>query len=178
LPLSHALKDAFLIEIEKQCKFGIMASYDLENALKSHNMDRLWYSVQGILLAAGNISKLLWPSNPQSVDRGNELRTLLSVVDRSALTPRTFRNHFEHFDERLEQWASSSTRHNIVDSSVLPPGVIKGIDAGDFLRNLDPTSGSVTFRGDSYDLRPVVQEIIGLWQRVTQEIVKTRYPQA
>src|SRR3989442_13158213 len=97
------LKDSFLIEIEKQCKFGIMASYDLENALKSHNMDRLWYSVQGILLAAGNISKLLWPSNTQSADRGNELRTLLSVSDGSPLTPRTFRNHFEHFDERLEQ---------------------------------------------------------------------------
>ena len=70
------LKDSFLIEIEKQCKFGIVASYDLENALKSHNMDRLWYSVQGILLAPGNISKLLWPSNTQSADRGNELRTM------------------------------------------------------------------------------------------------------
>ncbi len=177
MPLSRVLKDAFLIEIEKQCKFGIMASYDLENALKSHNMDRLWYSVQGILLAAGNISKLFWPGNSRSVNRGNELRTLLSVNDQSALAPRTFRNHFEHFDERLEQWASSSTRHNIVDSSVLPPGVIQGIDAGDFLRNLDPTTWSVTFRGDSYDLRPVVQEITRLWQRVTQEIVKARYPQ-
>jgi len=43
-----------------------------------------------------------------------------------------FRNHFEHFDERLEEWAKSSERHNFVDSNIGPPNMIDGIDPKDY----------------------------------------------
>jgi hypothetical protein len=133
-----------------------MAASDLAVAVASGDMHRLWYSAQALLVAAGNVSKLLWPPNPKYQQRGRELRASLGVKEDSPLAPRTFRNHFEHFDERLEDWATSSNRRSLVDSSVVPAGAIQGVDPGDFLRNLDPDTYSLTFRGDAYDLRAVI----------------------
>ena len=124
--------------------------------LNARDLDRLWYSVQAFLAAAGNVSKLLWGSNRSSAERRIELRASLSVSDDSPLRPRIFRNHFEHFDERLEQWATSSKRHNFADSNVGPPNMIVGIDPEDFLRNFDTENFAVTFRGDVYHFRPVL----------------------
>ena len=163
--MDHWFLDIFVREVERQAAFGVMASQDLAGALSAGNMDRLWYSTQALLIAAGNVSKLLWPGKPLSRERGQQLRAVLGVSDESALRPRAFRNHFEHYDDRLEKWIMSSERHNIVDSSVLPAGAIQGIDPGDFLRNLDPTSMKLTFRGDSYDLGALVGAIRDLRNR-------------
>jgi hypothetical protein len=162
----------FQREVERQCRFALMAIEDLNKALQTNNMDRIWYSIQSILVAAGNISKLLWPSAPHLPDRGTELRASLSVGMDSPLEPRTFRNHFEHFDERLEIWAISSVRHNFVDSNVGPQGMIAGLEPSDFLRNFDTTNLAVTFRGDLYHLQPIADAVGVLWQKARGEAEK------
>jgi hypothetical protein len=154
--MDNLLLRVFLIEIERQTGFALIAALDLNVALKSENVDRIWYSVQSLLIAAGNVSKLLWPSSCTVPKRGEELRSILKVPDSSPLQPRKFRNHFEHFDERLEKWAASSHRKNFADSNVGPPGMIKGVDPGDYLRNYNTKEHCVTFRGDTYALKPVI----------------------
>ena len=172
----------FQREVERQCSFALIADRDLREALgitrvtpeaddpfahKKEMMDRIWCSVQALLVAAGNISKLLWPPTPFLPERGIELRTSLSVSEDSPLELRTFRNHFEHFDERLEKWAMSSERRNFFDSNVGPSGMtlVEGLDIepGDYLRNFDTTNFAVTFRGDVYHLHPLIGAISDLW---------------
>lgn len=168
----------FQREVERQCKFALIANQDLNQALKGRDMDRIWYSVQALLVAAGNISKLLWPSREGLLpERGNGLRASISVEDCSPLEPRTFRNHFEHFDERLERWASSSRHRNFADSNVGPPGMIVGLEPGDYLRNFDTDNFAVTFRGDRYLLEPLVNSIHGLWQKAKEEAQKPHLEQ-
>lgn len=162
----------FQREVERQCRFALIAIQDLNLALQASNMDRIWYSIQAFLVAAGNISKLLWPSRALLPERGSELRESLSISHDSPLEPRKFRNHIEHFDERLEQWATSSKRRNFVDSNIGPPNMIVGIDPEDFLRNFDTVNFAVTFRGDVYNLRPVIKAISDLWQRAVVEAEK------
>ncbi len=171
----------FQSEVERQCDFALIAAQDLEGSLQSmgavgkaedpiahmkYCMNRLWYSVQALLVAVGNISKLLWPSKELLPERGAELRTSLSVGEDSPLEPRTFRNHFEHFDDRLEQWATSSERCNLFDSNVGPSGIklVEGlnIQPADYLRNFDTTNFAVTFRGDVYHLHPLIDAISDL----------------
>jgi hypothetical protein len=148
----------FVREVERQARFALIAAHDLDRALTAGDMDRLWYSIQGLLVSVGNVSKLLWPS-ANHAPRGETLRKLLGVPNDSALAPRTFRNHFEHFDERLESWATSSARRNFVDSNVGPPGMIVGLDDEDFLRNFDTQSHAVTFRGDRYLFPPILEAV-------------------
>jgi hypothetical protein len=160
------LLEIFRSEIERQCKIAVMAFQDLEKALHAYDMDRVWFSIQGFLVAVGMVSKLLWPANSSSSERGLELRKAFAVSNDSRLSPRTFRNHFEHFDERLETWANSSDRHNFLDANLGSLDRIAGIDQVDFLRNFDPASFVLTYQGDSYHLRPVVEAIGDLWKRV------------
>jgi hypothetical protein len=162
----------FQHEVERQCRFSLLALQDLDQALQNRDTDRIWYSVQSILVAVGNISKILWPLKPLLPERGTELRTSLFVSGDSPLEPRTFRNHFEHFDERLEEWATSSKRHGFADSNVGPTGMIVGLEPEDFLRNFDSTLFAVTFRGDVYNLKPIADAVRDLWEKAVVESKK------
>jgi hypothetical protein len=203
-------KQIFHREIERQCKFALMAYDDLKQTLaiiqqpqpeppvpnssdiaqiqatmarrhqwlkamdeydriKATASERFWYSVQAFLGAAGNISKLLWPSYRREEklipERGPELRASLAVEADSPLAPRTFRNHFEHFDVRLEEWAVSSKPRIFIDANIAPTSMTSGYEPGDRLRNFDPYNFTITFRGDSYHLPPIVEAIEQLWQK-------------
>jgi hypothetical protein len=170
-PLDKMLLRLFCHEVERQCTFGLMASDDLRAAIQGP-VDRIWFSIQNLLVAAGNVSKLLWPPRPRIPNRGEELRKVLGVPDDSPLAPRTFRNYFEHFDERLEEWATSSDRKNFVDSNVGSPGMIARVDSGDFLRNFDTTTFAVTFRGDTYPLQPNIDSMIELHRKARAKVAE------
>ena len=165
----------FQREIERQCRFAIIAVQDLQKALQAADIDRVSYSIQSFLVAAGNVSKLLWPASAHIPGRAKELKNSLGVDDSSSLAPRAFRNHFEHFDERLEDWATSSKRKNFVDSNVGPSGMIAGVDPEDYLRNFDTTKNAVTFRGDEYNLKPMVDAIIELHGKASIEASKAHW---
>lgn len=161
----------FQQEVERQCTFSLIAIQDLDQALQHNDMDRFWYSVQSFLVAAGNISKLLWPSKRLLPERA-ELRASLSVSDDSPLRPRTFRDCFEHFDVRLETWATSSKHHGFADSNFGPTGMIAGPEPEDFLRNFDTTLCAVTFCGDICHLRPIVDAVRDLSKKASFESKK------
>jgi hypothetical protein len=143
------------LEVARQCAFGITAWQDILVAVERSDDDRVWYSVQALLVAAGNVSKLLWPSKETLPDRGRALRESLKVAEDLPLRPRDFRNHFEHFDERIELWAEAAPDGAFVDSCISNRPLPSVLSVGDptlWLRNLDTGSWTVTFRGDSYDL--------------------------
>lgn len=72
---------------------------------------RIWAAIQALLVAAGNVSKVLFPAPNRRTrnlapDRGLDLRERLHIADDSVLADRQLRNAFEHFDERIEPWCS------------------------------------------------------------------------
>jgi len=150
---------AFIYEVQHQCKFADLAFQDIVNALHKGTTDRIFLAAHTFLVAVGNISKLLWPTKESCEARGHELRELLQVSDDCVLESRAFRNHFEHFDERLDKWANSSKRKNFVDSNIGPPESISGLDPEDWMRNLDPTSLTLTFHGDSYHIPEIMEAL-------------------
>ena len=50
--------------------------------------------------------------------------------------------------------------------------MIAGIDQQDFLRNFDPTTWTLTFRGDKYELKPIIEFIYDLYPMVSTEANK------
>jgi hypothetical protein len=159
----------------RQCAFGITAWQDLLAAIDGSQDDRVWYSVQALLVAAGNVSKLLWPINKRSRDRGRRLRESLQVPDDSSLQPRNFRNHFEHFDERIEEWAEAAPHGAFVDSCISNRPLASVVSAGTpslWLRNLDTSSWTLTFRGDSYSLARLEAGLRSLFAVAAAEALK------
>jgi len=126
LVMTTRLQELLFRELERQCGFALMAAQDLEQAKSTEDVDRIWYSIQMLLVSAGNISKMLWPSK-QDVRKGHrdsteakEVRSLLDCGETSALKARDLRNHFEHFDTRLEEWIRQNRDANFVDSCLEP----------------------------------------------------------
>jgi len=160
----------FVREVERQGAFALRAFDQLERSLGSPDQEEIWFAVQGFLVAVGNISKLLWPTRERIPGRGEALRETLDIPHDSLLSPRTFRNHFEHFDERLETWVENRGTSSLVDSNLLPPGLITGLPEEAFLRNLDPTTLALTYRGDRYELREVAEAVRDLQSRVARRL--------
>jgi hypothetical protein len=148
-----------------------MATYDQQREA-AH--ERLWYSVQAFLVAAGNTSKLLWPAywrgEERIPERGPELRNGLAVEEDSPLAPRTLRNRFEHFDVWLEAWAVSSAPRGFVDSNIGPASMVSGFDPGHCLRNFDTVNFAVTFQGETYQLGPIIEAIQAIHQRAAEKL--------
>lgn len=95
-------KNSVLInEIVLQSKIALRAFEKLENYEKSVD---IWLYIQSILVSSANISKILWPKSSNYKIRAIEFRLLLNIADDNILSSREFRNHFEHFDERIEDY--------------------------------------------------------------------------
>ena len=93
------------------------ARQDFEWVRNNRRMDhheeihRLWLALQGIVVAAANVSKLLWGSGRDTAKTARQrkpLRDALGVTESSPLKDVTLRNQFEHYDEKLEKWSKET----------------------------------------------------------------------
>lgn len=184
--MDKQLFQKFLFELERQCRFCLIAYEDLNQALNrmsfNGSSERLWYSIQSFLVASGNISKLLFGLKDRDKQRAElrlkqrvELRRGLGIDDSSPFNNREARNFFEHFDERLETWFDSSTRHNFVDSNVVSLSMIDGIDKHDFIRNFDPEKMAITFYGEECLMIPIIEAVRQLREQLKIEAENERW---
>ena len=143
----------FIGEIISQSKFAEKAANQLA---KSSDPVDVWGSIQSILVAAANVSRILWPSRKQYMERGKQLQQLLGVDDDNVLFDRTLRNHFEHYDERIEDWFNSNNPVVYMDSSIDPfePGPLSLPNL--YHRSYNPTSRTLSFRDESFDLNAIL----------------------
>ncbi|MCK2024074.1 hypothetical protein KZC52_14135 [Microbacterium sp. kSW2-24] len=127
--------------------------------------NEVWAGVQIFVTASGNVSKALWGSGGERAGRRADLRSSLGVLDESPLRGFTFRNHFEHFDERIDRWASASDRRVLLDRHIGPADSVSGPEGRERLRVLDPEAGILYFWGDQFDIAPIADELTRLLGR-------------
>lgn len=144
----------FAGEIVLQSKIAQRASERLQATHTSLDTVEVWCSIQSILMAAGNVSKILWPNQKQKA-RGERLRQILKVEEDNILSDRRFRNHFEHYDERIEEWFNNQTSAVYTDLSMNPS--LRGTTARNDHRGYNSFNNTLVFRGDTLDLGQVLK---------------------
>ncbi len=112
--MDSRILNAFLLQIVDQALFTIIAYEELESALSISSVTRVYYCCQSFLVATANISKILWPDKKYK-QRGDTLRNLLQIDNRSPLYSRDVRNDFEHIDDRIEKLAAPTKRKGALD---------------------------------------------------------------
>ena len=161
-PMDRRLLYQFQCQSLLLCDFILIAAEDLTSALttpRGYGQTYIFYCVQGLVNAAANLSKVLWgPGGIRALER-LEVRQSIDVTDDSPLRQVGMRNHFEHFDERLEQWLSTSKRHNAADVIVGPASAIRDLDDIDRFRIFDDVTWELFFWGERFDLRGIVSEV-------------------
>jgi hypothetical protein len=98
LLMNTMLLRLFQRQVAMQCEI-VPAS---AGALNPPFGDQTWHAIQSLLTATANLSKLFWGQAGRKTDERKRLRDSLLVGDTSVLQPTRFRNHFDHFDERLD----------------------------------------------------------------------------
>lgn len=146
----------FIGEIVLQSKIALRAGERLQSESSSSDQVEVWSSIQSILVAAGNVSKILWPDRLYKA-RGERLRQLLNVEMNNLLSNRDFRNHFEHYDERIEKWFSNNSSTVYKDLSINPN--LRGAMAGNDHRGYNSHNNTLIFRDELLDLNEILKAI-------------------
>jgi len=149
----------FIGEVVLQSKIAHRASERLEETNNTFDRIEVWCSIQSILVAAGNVSKILWPSHKYKI-RGERLRQLLKVEKNNLLSNRKFRNHFEHYDERIEEWFQSRSGGVYVDLSMNPS--MSGL--GNSHRGYNSFNNTLIFRGELFELAEVLKALEEIYE--------------
>jgi hypothetical protein len=157
----------FQLQVLSQCNFFLIAAQDYDawrarsELTASTDLGPVWFGIQSMVTAAANISKALWGQGGKLAEQRKVLRDSIGVDESSPLNDLRMRNHFEHFDERLDRWWQESERHNYSDANVGPAAVVETIpgDGIDVFRRFDPETGELRFWGDTVDLSAIPAEV-------------------
>jgi hypothetical protein len=162
-------------QIQLQCQAILVASHDFNSAMTTGDTRRAWIAIQNILTAAANISKALWGQGGKFAKERESLRDSLQVDDTSPLRNVAMRNHFEHYDERLDRWWDKSEAHNYFDMSMMSAGAVQGFADIDMFRVFDPETADIVFWGERFNVNEIVQEAARLLPIASTEARKPHW---
>ncbi len=147
----------FISEIDLQSKIARRAAEHLQSASESFDNIEIWSSIQSILVATGNISKILWP-NKKYEKRGERLREILNVEKNNPINNRKFRNRFfEHYDEMVEEWFINHPNGVYTDLAMNPS--LPGRGTNNTHRGYNKFNNTIVFRGELLDLNEVLKAL-------------------
>lgn len=146
----------FMSEIVLQVKIAQRAAKRLQTTNETFDNIEVWCSIQSILIATGNVSKILWPQKKYK-SRGEKLRKLLHVDNSNLLSNRKFRNHFEHYDERIEETFENQTPVVYRDLAMNPSMYL--FENNSSHRGYNSFNNTLVFRGEILDLDAVLNAL-------------------
>lgn len=167
---NYRMFDIFMSELKHQCKFAAKSYDEIVDSIGNHDSENMWYSIQSFLISTGNISKILYPPDKKCIKRGQDLRKLLNISNISPLKSREFRNHFEHYDERIQSWAETSGSFTFIDNLVTDKENFTNspsLEKTSCLRYFITDNMILKFRGEKYELKPIGKAIVELYKTVT-----------
>jgi hypothetical protein len=164
-----------LEEIRLQCRFGKFAFENVRTSLQAMDPEKTFFYVQAFLSHACNVSRLLWPVSPGAKGRGERLRTELKSTDESPLNWRDLRHRLEASDEHLENWITTLESPAYLDFNIMPQGSISSYKQDAFQRSLDPDTYKLAWRGETWDLRRIADELHRL-ESTAQTWLRTHNP--
>lgn len=127
--------------------------------------ENVYFYTHALLTHSTNISRLFWPdpNRKKYAARGEALRTLIGLDENSPLAQRSVRNAPEHYDERVENWASALQGKTVItDLSMVSPRWFTEWSGGkleDMHRAFDPDTSLFSFLGAEQDLIELMREV-------------------
>ena len=109
--------------------------------------------------------------NENRQHRAGLLRASLNADQLVYLCKRDLRDHFEHFDERIDTWAQDSKRP-FADMIVYEDNKIRGLTDDESFRILNRNTLEVAFNGQTFSLVNLHNEIEHLYPQALNEIYR------
>lgn len=163
--------EVFVNELLQQSELAFEAYAHLY--AQAQTPHQVLFDVQAFLAAAACASLILFPRpkrKPADLRdacelRGKELRALLEVPDDSILRSYELRDHFQHFDERLQKWANRPYPKGFADQNVFRGFTHEKavtqlpVAPEDNLRLYSDQPPTITFMGNQFPLDKIAEAL-------------------
>ena len=171
----------YLHELITQCENAVAAVERMNVLLTTQQnvASEFFREASDFLQHTSAASRLLWPPGgsdkarrERANARGGHLRNSLGIDGDHILRSRRLRDHLEHYDERIDDWAETSPNKNIVDNMIGPRSAIGGdaIKDTDIMRLYDPSTKKFVFRGKSFDIQELVSGVTDVHDRAVHRL--------
>jgi hypothetical protein len=157
--------------------------------------EEVFRELHSFLTHASNVSRILWPAAPKRrrketqqqydervradkrMQRGEVLRGLLGIGDGDhPLKSRKLRDHLDHFDERLDEWATAGASRNYLQDFIGNVRETSTIAPRDQMRSFDPELVIFRFRGEEFELAPIQSALSQLKIRAAGAAFRLSFP--
>lgn len=174
------LERVYLSQAVQECNHCLAAAQSFNESLHTQESTHLFDHAVNFIQHAAAASRIFWPpSSPNKISkerskaRGAHLRASLGLDENHALRWRTLRDHIEHFDERLDDWAEKSKYRNMVYRLIGSRDDVAGnaIEDGDIIHHLDPAKLTYSFRGEAFNLQEIHDGVEDLIQRINARLL-------
>jgi hypothetical protein len=177
--MDNFLEQIYLEQAKQECEACFVAVKAFNTALERERSEDPFAHASAFVHHAAAVSRIFWP--PGSRDkharqrahrRGETLRKALLIPTNHPVQERTLRDHFEHFDERLDDWAERSKNRNIVGKLLGPRSAIGGdaIQDEDIIHHYDPATKIYVFRGEKFDVQALAAGLDDLYAKIAERL--------
>jgi len=143
-------------EVITQAHFAEISYSHIDQKAANIN-DAVFSSIHSFLSHCAMISKMLKANDRESFVKS--IGFVLGISDDSIIHQRRFRNHLEHFDQRMQRWIGKfATGANIGTYNIGPKSAIQ-ISNMIFVSHYDPNNHTFTFVDEDFDLSALYVEV-------------------
>jgi len=144
-------------EIWTQSHFAGIA-YGHIDPKASIGTDLVFSSIHSFLSHAAMVSKMLLAKSEET--NSKSIGDILGIPETSFIHNRKFRNHLEHYDERLKKWIKKAAMGRAIGTYNIGPKSMIGIPNMIFVSHYDPTNDTFTFVDEDFKLGELNNELI------------------
>lgn len=144
-------------EIWTQSHFAGIA-YGHIDPKASTGTDLVFSSIHSFLSHAAMVSKMLLAKSEEA--NSKSIGDILGIPETSLVHNRKFRNHLEHYDERLREWIKKAVMGRAIGTYNIGPKSMIGIPNMIFVSHYDPTNDTFTFVDEDFKLGELNNELI------------------
>ena len=157
-------------EIWTQAHFAQIAYSHIDSA--GGNNDTVFSSIHSFLSHCAIVSKMLVAKDDEKPPKS--IGDILGVPNASLIHKRVFRNHLEHYNERLKRWIKKYGVNKTFGTYNVAPKSAFQIPNMVFVSNYDPQSHIFTFVDDDFNLYDLfveaqrIKDIAGNWVKAME----------
>lgn len=162
-------------EIWTQCKFAKLAYQNIHPNVTG-GTDGAFSSIHSFLSHCTNVSKLLKASNSK-LDQENPdvIEDILGIGSESIIHSRRFRNHLEHYDERLKNWIHEKGMNANIGTYNIGPKSAFDSDNMLLVIHYDPQTTTFTFVDEGLNLSELHEEVVKIQEIADKWVSKNAY---
>lgn len=143
-------------EIWTQANFARIAYRNI-NPKAIKGTDAVFSSIYSFLSHCANVSKMLIADDGENPPK--TIGDILKVSENSDIHNRKFRNHLEHYDERLKKWIKEKGINAMIGTYNIGPKSMIQIPNMIFISHYDPSNNIFTFVNEDFDLSLLYREV-------------------